>query len=123
MQESGCRLEHPAATQFRHHVMDGEWHKVCVIINIIFWLVGFGQVKDYSVSILLLFINLLSIDIFTDLSIWFNWIHNKTIHSFIALLYYLLYLILGIHLFINIIICMFKRSKFNIGLIICFFTN
>jgi len=36
MQESGCRLEHPAATQFRHHVMDGEWHKVCVIINIIF---------------------------------------------------------------------------------------
>lgn len=31
MQESGCRLEHPAATQFRHHVMDGEWHKVCII--------------------------------------------------------------------------------------------
>lgn len=31
MQESGCRLEHPAATQFRHHVMDGEWHKVCLI--------------------------------------------------------------------------------------------
>lgn len=37
MQESGCRLEHPAATQFRHHVMDGEWHKVC--INIYFYLV------------------------------------------------------------------------------------
>lgn len=34
MQESGCRLEHPAATQFRHHVMDGEWHKVCKISTI-----------------------------------------------------------------------------------------
>lgn len=33
MQESGCRLEHPAATQFRHHVMDGEWHKVRATIN------------------------------------------------------------------------------------------
>lgn len=33
MQESGCRLEHPAATQFRHHVMDGEWHKVCIIVS------------------------------------------------------------------------------------------
>ncbi|KPP75265.1 WD repeat-containing protein 26-like, partial [Scleropages formosus] len=27
MQESGCRLEHPAATKFRNHVMDGEWDK------------------------------------------------------------------------------------------------
>lgn len=28
MQESGCRLEHPAATKFRSHVMEGEWDKV-----------------------------------------------------------------------------------------------
>lgn len=28
MQESGCRLEHPSATKFRHHVMEGEWDKV-----------------------------------------------------------------------------------------------
>jgi len=28
MQESGCRLEHPAATKFRNHVMEGEWEKV-----------------------------------------------------------------------------------------------
>ncbi|XP_012688988.2 WD repeat-containing protein 26 isoform X2 [Clupea harengus] len=27
MQESGCRLEHPAATKFRSHVMEGEWDK------------------------------------------------------------------------------------------------
>ncbi|XP_048880810.1 WD repeat-containing protein 26-like isoform X2 [Brienomyrus brachyistius] len=27
MQESGCRLEHPAATKFRNHVMEGEWTK------------------------------------------------------------------------------------------------
>uniref|UniRef100_A0A4W4HR34 WD repeat-containing protein 26 n=1 Tax=Electrophorus electricus TaxID=8005 RepID=A0A4W4HR34_ELEEL len=27
MQESGCRLEHPAATKFRNHVMEGEWDK------------------------------------------------------------------------------------------------
>ncbi|XP_026140527.1 WD repeat-containing protein 26-like isoform X1 [Carassius auratus] len=27
MQESGCRLEHPAATKFRNHVMEGEWEK------------------------------------------------------------------------------------------------
>ncbi|XP_078068255.1 WD repeat-containing protein 26 isoform X2 [Mustelus asterias] len=27
MQESGCRLEHPSATKFRNHVMDGEWEK------------------------------------------------------------------------------------------------
>ncbi|XP_039973024.1 WD repeat-containing protein 26 [Xiphias gladius] len=25
MQESGCRLEHPSATKFRNHVMEGEW--------------------------------------------------------------------------------------------------
>lgn len=37
MQESGCRLEHPAATQFRHHVMDGEWHKVCIFINYVYY--------------------------------------------------------------------------------------
>ncbi|XP_078398951.1 WD repeat-containing protein 26 isoform X6 [Cetorhinus maximus] len=27
MQESGCRLEHPSATKFRNHVMEGEWEK------------------------------------------------------------------------------------------------
>ncbi|XP_053497278.1 WD repeat-containing protein 26 isoform X1 [Ictalurus furcatus] len=27
MQESGCRLEHPAATKFRNHIMAGEWDK------------------------------------------------------------------------------------------------
>ncbi|KAJ8290923.1 hypothetical protein GJAV_G00019230 [Gymnothorax javanicus] len=27
MQESGCRLEHGAATKFRNHVMEGEWDK------------------------------------------------------------------------------------------------
>uniref|UniRef100_A0AAY4BQU3 WD repeat-containing protein 26 n=1 Tax=Denticeps clupeoides TaxID=299321 RepID=A0AAY4BQU3_9TELE len=27
MQESGCRLEHPSATKFRSHVMEGEWDK------------------------------------------------------------------------------------------------
>lgn len=28
MQESGCRLEHPSATKFRNHVIEGEWDKV-----------------------------------------------------------------------------------------------
>lgn len=27
MLESGCRLDHPAAAKFRHHVMDGDWNK------------------------------------------------------------------------------------------------
>lgn len=27
MQESGCTLEHPAATKFREHVLCGDWHK------------------------------------------------------------------------------------------------
>ena len=27
MQESGCSLEHPAATKFREHVLSGDWHK------------------------------------------------------------------------------------------------
>lgn len=27
MQESHCRLDHPAAAKFRQHVMDGEWAK------------------------------------------------------------------------------------------------
>ncbi|OBS60229.1 hypothetical protein A6R68_08656 [Neotoma lepida] len=27
MQESGCRLEHPSATKFRNHVMEGDWDK------------------------------------------------------------------------------------------------
>lgn len=27
MQESGCSLEHPAATKFRDHVLSGEWQK------------------------------------------------------------------------------------------------
>lgn len=28
MQESGCRLDHPAAAKFCQHVMDGDWNKV-----------------------------------------------------------------------------------------------
>ena len=28
MTESGCRLDHPVAAQFRHHVMDANWTKV-----------------------------------------------------------------------------------------------
>lgn len=36
MQESGCRLEHPAATKFRNHVMEGEWDKV-IKIGCFFW--------------------------------------------------------------------------------------
>ena len=31
MQESGCRLDHPAAAKFCQHVMDGEWNKVFTI--------------------------------------------------------------------------------------------
>lgn len=27
MNESGCRLDHPAATKFKLHVMDGDWSK------------------------------------------------------------------------------------------------
>lgn len=27
MQESGCYLEHPAATKFRQHVLSGDWTK------------------------------------------------------------------------------------------------
>ncbi|KAJ8669841.1 hypothetical protein QAD02_001100 [Eretmocerus hayati] len=27
MQESGCRLDHPAAAKFRQHIMDGDWTK------------------------------------------------------------------------------------------------
>lgn len=33
MQESGCRLEHPAATKFRSHVTDGEWEKAEADLN------------------------------------------------------------------------------------------
>uniref|UniRef100_A0A8C4Q3N3 WD repeat-containing protein 26 n=1 Tax=Eptatretus burgeri TaxID=7764 RepID=A0A8C4Q3N3_EPTBU len=33
MQESGCRLEHPAATKFRVHVMDGQWDQAEVDLN------------------------------------------------------------------------------------------
>uniref|UniRef100_UPI00358EE308 WD repeat-containing protein 26-like n=1 Tax=Myxine glutinosa TaxID=7769 RepID=UPI00358EE308 len=33
MQESGCRLEHPAATKFRAHVLDGEWDKAEADLN------------------------------------------------------------------------------------------
>lgn len=28
MQESGCKLDHPLATRFQMHVLDGEWDKV-----------------------------------------------------------------------------------------------
>lgn len=27
MNESGCRLDHPAAAKFRQHIMDGDWTK------------------------------------------------------------------------------------------------
>lgn len=27
MAESGCRLDHPAAAEFRKHIMDGDWSK------------------------------------------------------------------------------------------------
>lgn len=39
MQESGCRLEHPSATKFRNHVMEGEWDKVGL------WLRWYHSVK------------------------------------------------------------------------------
>jgi len=35
MQESGCRLDHPAAAKFCQHVMDGEWNKVGFALVII----------------------------------------------------------------------------------------
>lgn len=33
MQESGCRLDHPAAAKFRLHVMDGDWAKADLDLN------------------------------------------------------------------------------------------
>ncbi|KAG5321539.1 WDR26 protein, partial [Acromyrmex heyeri] len=33
MQESGCRLDHPAAAKFRQHVMDGDWNKADHTLN------------------------------------------------------------------------------------------
>ncbi|KAL6108655.1 wdr26 [Pungitius sinensis] len=33
MQESGCKLEHPSATKFRSHVMEGEWDKAQSDLN------------------------------------------------------------------------------------------
>ena len=33
MQESGCRLDHPAAAKFRQHVMDGDWSKADSDLN------------------------------------------------------------------------------------------
>lgn len=27
MEESGCRMDHPVASKFRDHVMQGEWAK------------------------------------------------------------------------------------------------
>ncbi|XP_020287837.1 WD repeat-containing protein 26 isoform X2 [Pseudomyrmex gracilis] len=33
MQESGCRLDHPAAAKFRQHVMDGDWNKADLDLN------------------------------------------------------------------------------------------
>lgn len=35
MQESGCRLEHPSATKFRNHVMEGEWDKVGLLVTVV----------------------------------------------------------------------------------------
>ena len=28
MTESGCAMEHPAASKFRGHVLDGDWERV-----------------------------------------------------------------------------------------------
>ncbi|XP_072155113.1 WD repeat-containing protein 26 isoform X2 [Bemisia tabaci] len=33
MQESGCRLDHPAAAKFKQHVMDGDWSKADLDLN------------------------------------------------------------------------------------------
>lgn len=33
IQESGCRLDHPAASKFQKHVMDGEWTKAEMDLN------------------------------------------------------------------------------------------
>uniref|UniRef100_A0A4W5L3F1 CTLH domain-containing protein n=1 Tax=Hucho hucho TaxID=62062 RepID=A0A4W5L3F1_9TELE len=33
MQESGCRLEHPSATKFRNHVVEGAWDKADSDLN------------------------------------------------------------------------------------------
>lgn len=55
MQESGCRLEHPAATKFRNHVMEGEWDKVfktkqnCNHADCLFW----QQMSDVLLVIVL----------------------------------------------------------------------
>lgn len=34
IRESGCRLDHPTASKFRHQVMNGEWSKVCFLIGL-----------------------------------------------------------------------------------------
>ena len=33
MKESNCVLDHPAASHFRHHVLDGEWNKAETDLN------------------------------------------------------------------------------------------
>jgi len=32
--ESGCMFEHPAAAQFRHHVLNGDWNEVVVSFSV-----------------------------------------------------------------------------------------
>lgn len=36
IQESGCKLDHPAAAKFQAHVIAGEWSKAGVWLNIFF---------------------------------------------------------------------------------------
>lgn len=36
-QESGCKFDHPIATRFYAHVIEGDWVKVRRLIEIIFW--------------------------------------------------------------------------------------
>lgn len=62
MQESGCRLDHPSATKFRKHVMEGEWDKVgsrylkCTSVLLeVYWvtLQGFGFFSTFLTFIFL----------------------------------------------------------------------
>ena len=46
MQESGCRLEHPSATKFRNHVMEGEWDKVDAAFNVFLFILLVHSVES-----------------------------------------------------------------------------
>lgn len=60
MQESGCRLDHPAAAKFRQHVMDGDWNKADHDLNELksflngasqSLVVSFVHINNYSASV------------------------------------------------------------------------